>query len=394
MDNTQNIIVAGIKKKCLFLLCVFVTACSFGQYKLRIEVTVPAGTPENDPVFMAGSFNNWSAADTAFNLSPQGDHLFLDAKNVPGGTYELKFTRGSWNTVEAGAEGADIQNRNIMLTSDTVIRYSIVSWKDHFPAIPKKHTASANVHIMDTAFFMPQLNSYRRIWIYLPQGYGSSTKRYPVLYMHDGQNVFDAFTSGFGEWGVDEIVDSLVTAGNPAAVVVGIDNGPERINEYNPYDFEKFGKGKGDEYVQFIIKSLKPYIDKHYRTLPGKENTFIAGSSMGGLISYYAALRYPNVFGRAGVFSPSFWTAPQVLALTDSLAPQSSGMFFFYMGGLEGEEMTGKMNEVIFRLGSSSKALLYTVVDPEGQHNEAAWRKWFPEFYLWVNSNGLNHIIR
>src|ERR1044072_7522726 len=119
------------------------------------------------------------------------------------------------------------------------------------------------------------------------------TKKQPhsFLYMHEGQNVFDDLTSFAGEWGVDETLDSI---GNHSRemIVVAVDHGEtKRINEYCPYDMEKYGKGEGDQYVDFLVKTLKPFIDKKYRTIKTKQNTFIAGSSMGGLISMYAILK-------------------------------------------------------------------------------------------------------
>ncbi len=121
--------------------------------------------------------------------------------------------------------------------------------------------------------------------------------------MHDGQNVFDDSTSFAGEWGVDETLDSISSHGKEIIVVAVDHGGQKRINEYCPYDMEKFGKGEGNQYVDFLVKDLKPFIDKNYRTEKDKQNTFIAGSSMGGLISMYAVLKYPGVFGGAGVFS-------------------------------------------------------------------------------------------
>lgn len=121
--------------------------------------------------------------------------------------------------------------------------------------------------------------------------------------MQDGQNLFDDATSYAGEWGIDEHLDSLFSSGKKEAIIVGIDNGlSKRMTEYNPYSFQQFGKGEGNEYVDFLVKNLKPFIDKKYRTLKNKQNTFIAGSSMGGLISLYAALKYPKIFVGAGIF--------------------------------------------------------------------------------------------
>lgn len=121
--------------------------------------------------------------------------------------------------------------------------------------------------------------------------------------------------------------------GKKEVIVVGIDNGlSKRMNEYYPYSFRQYGKGEGDEYVDFLVKNLKPFIDGHYRTLAGKKNTYIAGSSMGGLISLYAVLKYPAVFGGAGIFSPAFCTAPAMDTLTISKAKSINARLFFYAG--------------------------------------------------------------
>lgn len=119
----------------------------------------------------------------------------------------------------------------------------------------KNHTASKNVHLLDSAFPVTILNRTRRIWLYLPEGYAASTKRYPVLYMHDGQNLFDEATSFSGEWEVDKTLDALPDA----CIVVGIDNGGiKRMNEYNPHNTPQFGKGKGDNIWSSSLKPSNP----------------------------------------------------------------------------------------------------------------------------------------
>jgi predicted alpha/beta superfamily hydrolase len=253
---------------------------------------------------------------------------------------------------------------------------------------------SKDVRILDTAFSIPQLNRKRRIWIYLPPNYAHSRKRYPVIYLQDGQNVFDDYTAAFGEWGVDETVDSVISKKRQASIIVAVDNGPGRMTEYNPYSFREYGKGEGDEYVDFLALTLKPYIDKHYRTMPSALNTVVAGSSMGGLISYYALLKYPAVFGKGGIFSPSFWVAEEIKKLTDSVGSKVTGKIFFYMGGLEGTEHINNLKDITDNLGENSSVLLYSVIDPKSGHNEAAWRKWFPEFYNWILAPGFNYVIK
>ena len=158
--------------------------------------------------------------------------------------------------METGPSGSDQGNHVLQIDKDTTVNIIIAGWKDAFPAVPKKHTASANVQVLDSAFWIPQLQRYRRITIYLPPGYKTGLKRFPVLYMHDGQNLFDEYTAGYGEWGVDECLDSLITIKKvKPCIVVGIDNGPHRLTEYNPFYFEQFGKGEGDAYVCLLYTS-------------------------------------------------------------------------------------------------------------------------------------------
>lgn len=364
------------------------------QHNISLKVKSFSRLSPTDTIYAAGNFNNWDPAKTPLLFSAADSSWQLHLKNVKDDVYQFKFTTGSWDKVEVTVKGMDIENHVIQLSSDTILNYHIAAWKDDFAAVSKKHTASAQVSIIDTAFYLPQLNRKRRIWIYLPLNYATSKKHYPVLYMQDGQNLFDAFTSGYGEWGIDELLDSMQQQSNNACIVVGIDNGPKRLNEYNPYDNEKFGKGEGKEYVDFLVKTLKPFIDRKYRTKASKENTLIGGSSMGGLISYYAALTQPEVFGKAGIFSPSFWIAPQILALTDSLSKKLNGKLFFYIGEMEGQQYEQDMINVMDKLGSNSSTIIYSAVDPYGNHNEQAWKKWFPEFYKWMMADWKNYIIR
>jgi predicted alpha/beta superfamily hydrolase len=382
-----------------YFLCVAFLLCSFFAGKAQFTVQFKLGKyplqHAQDSIFIAGNFNDWNPHNSACGLATGTENLQSLYIKLPGGEYEFKCTRGSWKKVECQDQGYEIENHEFEIYSDTTIEINIEAWKDDFTGRSRRHSAGKQVHIMDTAFYMPQLNRYRRIWVYLPEGYAVSKKHFPVLYMQDGQNIFDAATSAFGEWGVDECLDSLIRSGKPACIVVGIDNGPQRLNEYNPYEFQNFGKGEADEYLAFITKTLKPFVDQKYRTLPNKENTLIAGSSLGALFAYYAMLKEPAVFGRAGIFSPAFWTgSPGIKWLTDSLASKNSGKFFFYIGGREGKSYVTDMEEMQESLGEKSAAMIYSVIDAKGKHNEKAWRKWFPEFYSWIMADGFNIVIK
>lgn len=378
---------------CLVAL-FFAFAGTEAQYRIVFKLTNYPSSHKDDPVFVAGNFNGWNPGNTAYSFSFNSDSVLQLSVQLDAGNYEYKCTRGSWQKVEVKNDGADIGNRSFQLRSDTVIEINIDAWKDDLAPVERKHTASNNVRMMDPAFFMPQLDRSRKIWIYLPEDYVRTKKRYPVLYMHDGQNLFDEYTSGYGEWGVDECLDSLIAKGKPACIVVGIENGPQRFNEYNPFYFDRFGNGEGDAYLAFLTETLKPYIDKRYRTLASKENTLIAGSSMGGLISYYAMLKRPDIFGKGGIFSPAFWTAAAIKPLTDSLAGKMTGKFFFYMGGKEGGSYIQDMLDVRESLGERSSAMIYSLIHPDSMHNELAWRKWFAEFYNWIMADGFNYVVK
>jgi predicted alpha/beta superfamily hydrolase len=368
-----------------FMMLFALAACSqlSAQYTVRIQIAaLPAGAT-TEQIYVAGNFNGWNPADETFKLVKNEMGGFsLTMKNIPAGDYEFKFTKGSWQTVEMSSDGNNVPNRKLSIQSDTVLTLSIGSWASG--AIPvKKHTAGKNVRIIDTAFFIPQLNRTRRIWIYLPEGYATGTKRYPVMYMHDGQNLFDEATAFAGEWGVDEALDSF----SKKCIVIGIDNGGlKRMNEYNPYNNQRFGKGEGKQYIDFIAKTLKPYIDKKYRTLKDKNNTIIAGSSMGGLISMYAAVKYPQVFGVAGVFSPSFWIAPELLTeikKTVKASTHRQSRIYFYAGEQESKELVRETLQVFETMRMKAGCKMEVRINAEGQHNEPTWRVEFPGFYKW-----------
>ena len=204
--------------------------------------------------------------------------------------------------------------------------------------------------------------------------------------MQDGQNLFNEQTAAFGEWGVDETLDAMIQKGGKECIVVGIDNGGEkRMTEYNPYDHKKYGKGEGKQYVDFLVETLKPYIDKQYRTATGPAHTFIAGSSMGAVISMYAVLKYPQVFGGAGVFSPAFWTSPEIYdEAVNATLPGTTHRFFFYAGGKESGLMVPDLKKMVAIIESKGAYHIQSIVAPLGKHDEPTWRNEFANFYRFI----------
>lgn len=265
-------------------------ACiSQAQVTLKL-IKLPDNTSSNDSLFFAGSLNNWNPGDITRVFFKGKDKIPTLVIPEGTGTVQYKITRGNWAKAEADAQGNDISNRSFTFTGKPqTIDLTVQSWKIQTEA---ESTAASNVKILADSFSMPHLNRKRRIWIYLPPDYESSQKKYPVIYMHDGQNLFDNKTSFSGEWGVDETLNQLFEQGDYGAIVVGIDNGGnKRLDEYSPWKNPMYGGGDGDEYIDFIKYSLKPCIDQHFRTQTDPQNTCLWGSSMGGLISAYGVIK-------------------------------------------------------------------------------------------------------
>ena len=366
-----------------FLLVIWLSAYSQHTVQFSVSLLHP-GNFTDSSLFIAGSFNGWNPADKNYQLKRAGNGDCYSVLKLDDGQYEFKITRGSWDKVECREGGANIPNRILKVSSDTFVRIVVEGWADKFLRKKRVSTARSGVHILDTAFLIPQLNRSRRVWLYLPPGYANSSKRFPVLYMQDGQNVFDDSTSFAGEWAVDETLDSL-SGRVPGLIVVAVDNGGlKRLNEYSPYDMEKYGRGEGDLYIDFLVKTLKPFIDQNYRTLPTKENTFIVGSSMGGLISMYAVLKYPDIFGGAGIFSPAFWIAPEILEAVNQNGGRVNSRLYFYCGGKEGETMEPGMEKAFDQMRKLSGSRMISWVRPDATHTESFWREEFPLFYLWL----------
>jgi predicted alpha/beta superfamily hydrolase len=369
-----------------YLILSLSTFSASAQVQLKIEIrSLPRHHPSNAAVYIAGSFNGWNPADEAYRFQRARDSSYYILLTLAAGNYEYKVTRGGWDKVECNKNGSAIENRTLKAEKIETITIDVAEWQDRLPPKPRKSTASPNVMFIDSAFVIPQLKRIRGIWIYLPADYFKVRTNYPVLYMHDGQNLFDDSTSFSGEWGIDDYLD---TTRNRKCIIVGINHGGDkRLNEYNPYNHQRFGKGEGDLYVDFVAKTLKPFIDKNYRTKKDRESTWIAGSSMGGLISLYAALKYPKTFGGAGIFSPAFWVAPAILNDIRKKGHEVKSAIYFYAGKHESDEMVTDMLKAFGEMRKVSKSKMVTVIRDEGKHNEATWKKEFPLFYSWLINN-------
>ena len=250
---------------------------------------------------------------------------------------------------------------------------------------PPPQSASANVEIL-APLAMTQLDRERTIRVYLPPEYAESDARYPVLYMHDGQNLFDDATSYAGEWGVDETLNNLAATSNLELIVIGIDNGGEkRMNELSPWPNDEFANAEGAAYMDFIINEVKPMVDEKFRTLVGREHTAILGSSMGGLISHYAITRHSDIFSKAGIFSPSYWFSADVYDYTREQPPADDTRLHLLIGGREGDAIDNVllMEKTLLDIGHPDVNLRVDVV-PQGEHHESLWREQFGPSVTWL----------
>lgn len=368
----------------IFLLHGFFSLAN-AQLTIVLEA-IPTTTPVNAEIFVAGNFNQWNPGNTTYKFTKNSENKYTLTFSPNPGKLEFKFTRGSWNTVEGNINGNYIPNRSYQYNGmPTTLSLNIAGWEG---VSTNPSTASPQVSVMNDSFYMPNLDRYRKIWLYLPKDYTNSSKQYPVLYMHDGQNLFDRTTAFSGEWKVDETLDSLFDNGDYGCIVVGIENGgSKRLDEYSPWTNSQYGGGEGDQYIDFILNELKPYIDQHYRTKTEPENTAMIGSSMGGLITLYAGLKHADVFGLLGPLSSAYWFSPSSYAYADSKDYAGSLQKIYMMaGGKEGGNQVGdmyKMRDVLIENNFKTEYLLAEDHVNDG-HNENYWSREFPNVYKWL----------
>ncbi len=248
-------------------------------------------------------------------------------------------------------------------------------------------TASKNVHIINDALYLPHLQKTRRICAYLPEDYQDSNERYPVIYMHDGQNLFDRANSFGAEWEIDETLD----AQHGKTIVIGIDNGEaHRMAEYLFHDNEEHGAAEGRKYLADLTQVIKPFVDELLRTKPEREFTSVAGSSMGGLISFYAGLYFPRVFGAVGIFSPALWLdAPMVFEEAQNVAKATTlpQRWYFYAGAMESETMVEEVATMVHLLKAIPNYEITYQIAESGIHDEQVWSSYFPFYYNWLTGN-------
>jgi predicted alpha/beta superfamily hydrolase len=247
------------------------------------------------------------------------------------------------------------------------------------------------ISVIEENYEIPQLKRHRRIAALLPWDYNTSNKSYPVLYLHDGQNLFNEHAP-YGNWAIDKSLSQLSEAGFGDVIIIAIDHGNgDRIKEYFPYTSPKFGTGQGKKYLKFLMKTLKPYVDSNFRVSTNYLNTGIGGSSMGGLISLYAGLTMPNIFGKMLVFSPSIWTSSDIYNEVANYKPKDGSALYLYAGAKESKFHLPNINNLTNSFRSlhfdSSQFNMEISINTEGNHSEYFWGQEFPKAIKWLYFN-------
>jgi len=362
---------------------------------VTFDVEVPEYTPVDATLYIAGNIESlgpWDPGKVALGRLPDGRHAITLV--LPLGTdLRYKFTRGSWGTVEKGPDFEEIPDRQLEVTGDETIPIVVDNWRD-FGESPRSYNISGDFRL-HLDFHSSNLGNDRTIIVYLPPGYASeSERRYPVLYMHDGQNLFDARSSFIGvEWNVDETVTRMVESGEvDPLIVVGVYNTPGRVDEYTPAPDRARGGGRARDYASFIVKELKPFIDANYRTLSDRDHTGVMGSSLGGLVSLYLGWVRPDVFSRIGAMSTSYgWADDYIINLFEGGDLPEGLRIWIDMGTAEGRSASGRdevsemivlhrrMRDVLIEKGLEMGRTLRYMEDEGAIHNERAWAARFPK---------------
>jgi predicted alpha/beta superfamily hydrolase len=377
--------------------------------KIQFIVAVPADTGENDAIYLSGNLDeigHWNAQGLPLKRQDNGEYT-ASVELPRGAKLEFKANRGSWATVEKSAGGFELYNRTMTLDGDKIVRLTVERWRDPGMIVPPTPTIVGDVRY-HRDFHSKNLSNNRNLIVWLPPGYDADpSRRYPVLYLHDGQNVFDASTSFAGEWRADETATRLIWEKKIEPIImVGIENsGPARVDEYTPTraTTQRAGTtieegGQGELYEKFLIEEVKPFIDGTYRTMSDREHTAVAGSSLGGLITLHLAWKHSDVFGMCGCMSPSLWwdERKMLIALETDNRWMKRVRLWVDMGTAEGSGTNAEKNlaaarelDAIMHRAGLREGIDYRYAEFEGAaHNEQSWADRFDQVLLFLFGTG------
>lgn len=346
-------------------------------------------TAEDDKrtVYVTGNFNQWNPRDADFQMKKTANGYVLE---IPDERFpeeiEYKFTKGGWENVEIDRFGNITSNRKAYRSQGELLAH-VERWRINWG--PFKKVFFPAIELISEKFYIPQLDKTRKVWALLPFNYHKTNKTYPVLYLHDAQNLFNE-GSIFGNWEIDKKMAILAEYGRGDLIIIGIENGNEHRTDEYVLEYDSIAKNaEGKKYIRFLADTLKPYVDSVYRTKTGREHTGIGGSSLGGLISIYSGFLYPEVYSKLMIFSPSLWVNPDYDFPMMNFRTPYETKIYMYGGEHEGSGMTERMLE-FERLMEDSEAH-YSVqfdfrisMNPDGKHQEFFWSQEFPRAVEWL----------
>ena len=353
----------------------------------QLNILLTTDEDDDRPVYISGNFNKWRTQDKDFMMEKIGEGLYhykFDHDFVYPEPLLYKFTKGDWSDVEIDKYGNRTENR-ICNQNSGVRKEHVDKWRKNW--LPFKPNFLPQVKLISDEFEIPQLNKTRKIWALLPHDYDNSQENYPVLYLQDAQNLFNE-KAEFGNWEIDKKLAVMSEYNIGKIIIIAIEHADkDRIKEYN-VGKTVLGLGQGKQYIRFVTDTLKPFVDKNFRTKSEREFTGIGGSSMGGLVSIFSGLMYPEVYGKLMIFSPSLWVVPKLNIPVDVDESYQDTKIYLYAGGDESKTMIEHVKRfkknMIKSEFVSDKMKINLSINIEGKHNESYWSDEFPKAIEWL----------
>jgi len=387
-----------------------------------IVVTDSSGEANKDnPMYMASSINGWNPSDEEFMLSGRSDlrwQIVID-RDLQGVGVQFKFTLGGWDREELDADGNAIPNRSLPLVDASklkegekpIIELTVIDFREPV-SLAEQVRASGFYHKLIVTGDVSRLEvrgggggaqaMTRDLLIWTPPGYNdpaNADKTYPVLYMFDGQNIFEQLPGVPGEWGADETATRLVESGKvEPMIIVGIPHAGEyRLSEYLPFGSYKGVKADGQATMEWIFRQVMPRVERAFRVRTDRASTSIGGASLGGAMALYASTAYPDRFANAIIESLPMMDDEGHATMTYlSSVKHWPDKVFIGMGGKEvgndpaDEELNAKYRQwaKMLDLGMAASGLgddqRLLIIDPDANHNEIAWNKRFEQALLFL----------
>lgn len=353
------------------------------------QLNIILTTDDDDlrPVYISGNFNNWKTQDFTYEMEKIGNGLY-HYKFAEDFTFKgellYKFTKGDWSEVEIDQYGNRTENR-LCKSHSGVKKEHVFKWRKNW--LPFKENFLPIVHLISEEFEIPQLNKKRKVWAILPHDYENSSEHYPVMYLHDAQNLFNE-KAKYGNWEIDKKLAVMSEYKIGKIIVIAIEHAEQdRIKEYN-VGKTVLGVGEGKKYIRFVTDTLKPFIDKTYRVKPEREFTGIGGSSMGALVSIFSGFMYPEVYGKLMIFSPSLWVIPKMDFTKVDFSEPGDTKIYLYAGGDESKTMIEHVKKFKSNLLKNEtvdeQMKIKLSINELGTHSERYWSDEFPKAIEWL----------